>query len=81
MTGGKRTPQKDRKGMKICGSQQVQTGEILGRSMSNYKTGKNVSGVNTMFSLCDGTVYFSKKKTSHGKVRTYINIMPGKKAK
>lgn len=81
MAGGKKTPRKDRKGIKICGGQQVETGKILGRSMSSYKTGKNVSGVNTMFALCDGTIYFSKKKTSHGKVRTYINIMPSKKLK
>ncbi|OGX16255.1 MAG: hypothetical protein A2166_03795 [Omnitrophica WOR_2 bacterium RBG_13_41_10] len=80
MTGGKKTPREDRRGIKICGGQKVETGKIIGRSMSLYKAGKNVSGINTLFALCDGTIYFSKKKTSHGRVRTYINIMPAKKA-
>jgi ribosomal protein L27 len=75
MTGGKATPKKD-KSIKVSSGQQVKTGEILIRGISTYKAGVNVRGISTMHALCAGNIYFSKKKTSHGKVRTFINITP-----
>lgn len=75
MTGGKATPKKD-KAIKVSQGQQVSTGEILVRGVASYKAGKNVGGRGTLFALCAGDVYFCKKKTSHGKVRTFINIAP-----
>ena len=75
MTGGFSTPKKD-KAMKVSSGKLVKTGHILGRGMDSYKAGVNVKGLGTLYALCPGKVYFSKKKTSHGKVRTYINIAP-----
>lgn len=78
MTGGKSRPKKD-KAIKVSGGQMVKTGQILLRGMSTYKAGKNVKGLDTLHALCNGKVYFSKKKTSHGKARTFINILPAPK--
>lgn len=44
------------------------------RGLEHYKAGVNVKGLGTMYALCPGKVYFTKKKTSHGKVRTFINV-------
>lgn len=60
----------------------VKTGQILVRGVDTYKAGLNVKGPGTLFALCDGKVYFTRKKTSHGKLRTFVNIKPAvKKAK
>lgn len=75
MAGGKSRPKKD-KSLKVCAGQQVKTGQILTRGISTYKAGNNVQGLSTLHALCSGEVYFSKKKTSHGRVRTFINITP-----
>lgn len=75
MAGGKATPKKD-KALKVSSGQNVKTGTILSRSLGNYKAGKNVQGLDTLFALCPGKIYFSKKKSSYNKIRTYINIAP-----
>ncbi len=75
MTGGKSTPKKD-KAIKISNGQLVKTGEILARGIATYKAGANVKGLGTLYALCPGKVHFSKKKTSHGKIRTFINVVP-----
>jgi ribosomal protein L27 len=75
MTGGFSTPKKD-KALKVASGQPVKTGEIVARGVSGYKAGNNVKGLGTMHALCAGKVYFTKKKTSHGKVRTFINVQP-----
>ena len=75
MVGGKKTPRKD-KSVKVSEGMLVKTGQILVRSMPVYKAGKNVRGLSTIYALCPGKVYFTKKKTSHGKIRTFINIEP-----
>lgn len=75
MTGGKSRPKKDR-GIKASAGEEVKTGQILSRLLNNYKPGANVAGENTLYALCSGKVYFTKKKTSHGRVRTLINILP-----
>jgi ribosomal protein L27 len=77
MTGGFSTPKKD-KMLKVSNGQPVKTGQILVRGVAVYKAGINVKGQGTLFALCSGTVYFSHKKTSHGKFRTFINIKPAK---
>lgn len=59
----------------------ISTGQILIRGVDTYKAGINVKGLGTLFAQCPGKVYFTKKKTSHGKVRTYVNVRPEKKAK
>ncbi len=75
MTGGKSTPKKDR-AIKVSCGEVVKTGQILVRRLPSYKAGANVKGLETLYALCCGKIYFSKKKTSHGKVRTFINIAP-----
>jgi len=77
MTGGKSTPKKD-KMIKVSGGQMVKTGEILVRGMNAYKAGIHVKGQSALHALCAGKVYFTKKKTPHGKFRTFINVMPVK---
>ena len=75
MTGGKSTPKKD-KALKVSHGQTVKTGQILAKGIDTYKAGHNVKGLDTLFALCPGKVYFTRKKTSHGKVRTLINVEP-----
>jgi len=75
MTGGKSTPKKDR-ATKVGSGQSVKVGQILIRGLNYYKAGKNVGGLDTLYALCAGRVYFTHRKTSHGKVRTFINIEP-----
>lgn len=78
MAGGKATPKKDKE-LKVSAGKSVKTGQILVRGLNCYDAGKNVKGRSTLFALCTGTIYFSKKKTGMGKVRTIINILPVKK--
>ncbi|MDD5730266.1 MAG: 50S ribosomal protein L27 [Candidatus Omnitrophica bacterium] len=73
MAGGKATPKKD-KAMKTSGGKLVKTGQILCRGINTYKAGKNAKGEGTIFALCDGKVVFTRKKTSRGRIRTYINV-------
>jgi len=75
MIGGFSTPKKD-KNVKVASGQIVKTGQILTRGFSTYKSGINVKGLATLFALCPGKVYFTKKKTPHGKVRTFVNVEP-----
>lgn len=78
MTGGFSTPKKD-KMIKVSNGELVNTGHILVRGVPAYKAGINVKGKGVLHALCPGEIYFTKKKTSHGKVRTFINVMPIKK--
>ena len=75
MTGGFSTPKKD-KANKVSGGKLIKTGEILVRGVDTYKAGVNVRGLGTLFATCPGKVYFTRKKTSHGKVRTFVNVAP-----
>ena len=75
MAGGKARPKKDRK-LKVSTGQPVKTGEILCRGITTYKPGVNTKGLGTTYAICCGTVYFTKKKPSHGKFRTFINVKP-----
>ncbi|MFA5115409.1 MAG: 50S ribosomal protein L27 [Candidatus Omnitrophota bacterium] len=78
MIGGFSTPKKD-KMIKVSGGQEVRAGQILIRRMNTYRAGRNVNGIATLQAICDGKVYFTKKKTPHGKPRTFINVMPQEK--
>jgi ribosomal protein L27 len=75
MAGGKATPKKD-VSVKVSSGQLVKTGQILVRGLSTYKAGVNVRGLATIYALCNGKVSFSKKKTPHGKMRTFVNVLP-----
>jgi len=80
MIGGFSTPKKD-ESLKISGGQVVKTGQIMVRGVNTYKAGKNVKGLGTLYALCSGKVYFTKRRTPHGKIRTFINIEPSAKTK
>lgn len=75
MTGGFSTPKKD-KANKVSEGMSVKTGQILIRGVDTYKAGINVKGLGTLFAQCSGKVYFTRKKTSHGKLRTFVNVKP-----
>lgn len=75
MAGGFSTPKKD-KANKVSAGMLVKTGQILVRGVDTYKAGLNVKGLGTLQAQCPGKIYFTKKKTSHGKARTYVNINP-----
>jgi ribosomal protein L27 len=75
MAGGKATPKKD-KMLKVSSGMLVKTGQILSKRMPTYKAGVNVKGQSTIFAVCPGKVYFTKKKTSHGQFRTFVNVAP-----
>ena len=75
MIGGFSTPRKD-KANKVSAGMLVKTGKILIRGVDTYKAGINVRGLGTLFAACAGKVYFTRKKTSHGRVRTFVNIKP-----
>ena len=77
MIGGFSTPKKD-KAVKSSGGKLVKAGAILVRGVDTYKAGVNVRGLGTLFATCPGKVYFTHKKTSHGKMRTYINVQAAK---
>ncbi len=80
MAGGKARPRHD-KGIKVSNGQLVKTGQILVRAINLYKAGSNVRGLDTLYALCSGKIYFTRRKTSHGRVRTFVNIVPEKKQK
>jgi len=73
MAGGKATPKKD-KGLKVTTGQRVKTGQILAIGLNSYKAGQNVKGCGPLFAVCSGKVYFTRKKTPHGRFRTFINV-------
>lgn len=80
MVGGFSRPKKD-KAVKVSAGQSVSTGTILSRGISVYKAGKNVKGRCTLHAACAGKIYFTRRKTPHGRVRTFINIEPAAKKK
>ncbi len=73
MAGGKSTPKKDKK-LKVSGGQLVKTGELLCRGINTYHAGVNVKGTGTIFALCEGKIYFSRKKVTKGPVKKFINV-------
>ena len=77
MAGGKSTPKKDQ-ALKVASGELVKTGQIMVRGIPVYKAGVNVAGLGTLYALCSGKVFFRHKKTSHGKVRTFIGVIPNK---
>ncbi|HOX55232.1 MAG: 50S ribosomal protein L27 [Candidatus Omnitrophica bacterium] len=74
---------RETRGLKVAGGQSVTKSAILTREGNKWKPGKNVGGIGTLYALCDGEVYFTKKKGSYRttKVYTVINIKPKVKKK
>ena len=71
----------DTKGLKVGAGELVKTGKILTRQGNKWKAGKNVGDSGTLYALCEGNVYFTKRKGSQNRRVTYINIMPFKLTK
>lgn len=65
-------------GLKVGSGQLVTTGTILTRQGDKWKPGLNVGGRMHLFALCNGRVYFTKKKGRYNKRVTFINIKPTK---
>jgi ribosomal protein L27 len=74
---------KEKRGLKVTGGQFVKKSTLLTREGNKWKAGKNVGGKGSLFALCDGIVYFSRKKGSYkkNKITTFINIKPETKRK
>jgi len=73
MAGGKSTPKKDKK-TKVAAGESVIIGKILVRGKDKYKAGINVKGRGTLYAVVNGKVSFTHKKTSRGRVSTYVNV-------
>jgi len=69
----------DTAGLKVAGNQLVKKSTLLTRNGNNWLAGLNVAGKGgALYALCDGLVYFTKKKGSYKrtKIYTYIHIKP-----
>lgn len=75
MVGGFSRPRKDKE-IKVSSGQLVKPGQILVRAQPAYKAGINVIGLSTLHARCCGKVFFTRKKTSKGRVRTFVNVEP-----
>lgn len=65
---------KETRGVKVSGGQQVKGGTVLTRQGDKWKQGLNVSGRMHLTAVCDGEIYFTKKKGNYKRVVTYINV-------
>ncbi len=74
---------RETKGLKVAAGETVKKSAVLTREGNKWKPGKNVGGTGTLYALCDGEIYFTKKKGSYRttKVYTFINIQPKAKKK
>ncbi len=69
---------RETRGLKVSAGQEVTTGTILTRQGDKWKPGLNVGGRMHLFAQRNGSVYFIKKKGTHNKRITIINIKPAK---
>ncbi len=67
---------RETRGVKVTGGEFVRAGTILTREGSRWKPGLNVTGQMHLNAICDGTVYFSRKRNKYNKAVTYVNINP-----
>lgn len=72
---------KETKGLKKSGGQYVKTGTILTRESNKWKAGLNIGGRGTLYALCDGKVFFTRRRGTYRTTKAYtvINIEPSKK--
>ena len=62
--------------MKVSGGQFVKAGTTLTREGHRWKPGHNVVGLNHLSAICDGEVYFTRKKGNYKRAVTVIHIKP-----
>jgi ribosomal protein L27 len=67
------------RGIKVSGGQPVKAGSILTREGQQWRAGLNVIGRTSLTAGVDGSIYFTRKKNSYGKIVTYINVKPATK--
>ncbi len=71
---------KETKGIKVSGGQEVKAGTVLTRQGHKWQAGINVIGRTNLTAGIDGEVYFTKKKNTFKREKTYINVRPAKAA-
>jgi ribosomal protein L27 len=73
----------EKKGIKVTAGQLVKKGTILTRQGDKWKAGINTGGKTTVYALCDGIVYFKKRKGTYHKKKTFttVNIKKAEKDK
>lgn len=67
---------RETRGMKVSGGQWVKAGTVLTRNGDRWKAGLNVTGRMHLTALCDGEVFFRRKKGNYKKEVTFINVRP-----
>ena len=67
---------KETRGIKVAGGQKVKAGTLLTRQGDKWQPGINVAGKMHLTALCDGEVYFTRKKGNYNNIITCINIRP-----
>ena len=67
---------RETRGVKVSGGQFVRAGTVLTRQGDRWKPGLNVTGQMHLNAICDGTVYFSRKRNKYNKAVTYVNVRP-----
>jgi ribosomal protein L27 len=72
---------KETRGLKVSGGQNIKSGTMLTRKGDRWKPGLNVTGRMHLTAVCDGEVYFTRKKGHYNQVMTVINVRPSAKAK
>lgn len=65
---------KETRGIKVTEGQLVKKGATLTREGDKWKTGINTAGKSTVYALCDGTVYFKKRKGTYHKKKTFTTV-------
>ena len=71
---------KETRGVKVAGGMKIKSGAMLTRQGDKWKPGLNVVGRMHLTAICDGEVYFTKKRGKYKKAVTFVNIKPMKTA-
>lgn len=67
---------RETRGIKVSGGQFVKAGTVLTRKGDRWKCGINVSGRMHLTALCDGEVYFTKKRGNYKRTVTFVHVRP-----
>ncbi len=70
---------KETRGLKVSGGQVVKAGSVLTRQGHKWNPGINVTGQMHLTAVCEGEVYFTRKKNRYNKIVTCINVRPVEK--
>lgn len=67
---------KETRGIKVAGGQVVKSGTVLTREGDRWKPGINVIGRMSLTAICDGEVYFTRKRGNYRRAVTFVNVRP-----